>query len=132
MRGFAERAAEADVAHDMRVLGRFTQLYCDGRHADAPRAPLASEGAAAGVYGERVPVVCEECAALLAYAEQRRARCPKDPKPACKDCDTHCYRPAMREQMRAVMRYAGPRAAFHGMLGDVVGHALGAKRHRSA
>ena len=30
-------------------------------------------------------------------------------KPTCAKCPIHCYKPAMREQIRDVMRYAGPR-----------------------
>lgn len=49
-------------------------------------------------------------AALLEYARQRRDRCPHgDNKPFCSNCPIHCYKPEMRQQMRAVMRYAGPR-----------------------
>ena len=34
-------------------------------------------------------------------------------KPACKDCKTHCYRPGMAEEMRAIMRWAGPRMPIY-------------------
>jgi len=131
MQEFSQRVADPHVAHDIVVLGRFTQIYCEGKHDGAAREPLVSPGVDAGVYGDRVPVVCEECRELLVYAEQRRVRCTKDPKPACKDCDTHCYRPAMRQKVRDVMRYAGPRAVFHGMIGDAVSHAL-SSHHRHA
>ena len=54
--------------------------------------------------------LCEECAALLAYAQERLDRCPyQERKPTCGRCTVHCYRPERREQVRAVMRYAGPR-----------------------
>jgi len=36
--------------------------------------------------------------------------CPfKEGKPVCSACSIHCYKPAMREGIRQVMRYAGPR-----------------------
>jgi len=54
--------------------------------------------------------LCAECAALLAYASDRLERCKfADDKPPCSQCPVHCYRTAMREKIRAVMRYAGPR-----------------------
>lgn len=54
--------------------------------------------------------LCADCDALLAYARARLERCPyQERKPTCAKCPIHCYKPAMREQMRAVMRYAGPR-----------------------
>ena len=47
---------------------------------------------------------------LVAYAAQRLDKCPlRDNKPTCAKCPVHCYKPARREQVQAVMRYAGPR-----------------------
>jgi len=68
----------------------------------------------------------------LVYAEQRRAFCPKEPKPFCSTCDTHCYRPAMREYMRDVMRYAGPRSMFHGYAVQGVRHLIESRNARKA
>ena len=57
--------------------------------------------------------LCPECAELLAYARHRLARCPfQERKTTCGKCPVHCYAPAMRERIRAVMRYAGPRMLF--------------------
>lgn len=54
--------------------------------------------------------LCGECQTLLAYAEERIDKCPFLPeKPTCAKCPVHCYLPARREEMRQVMRYAGPR-----------------------
>ncbi len=54
--------------------------------------------------------LCQECGDLAAYAAQRLDNCPfQDNKPTCAKCPVHCYKPARREQVRAVMRYAGPR-----------------------
>jgi hypothetical protein len=37
-------------------------------------------------------------------------RCPFGAdKPTCANCTIHCYRAEMREQVREVMRYSGPR-----------------------
>lgn len=50
---------------------------------------------------------------LLDYIQLRRDKCPHgDNKPFCNVCPIHCYKPDMREQVRAVMRYAGPRLLF--------------------
>ena len=57
---------------------------------------------------------CAECAELLVYAEQRMAKCVYgENKPTCAQCPVHCYRPVMREKVRKVMRYAGPRMLWH-------------------
>lgn len=33
-------------------------------------------------------------------------------KTFCSNCKVHCYRPEMREKIRVVMRYSGPRMLF--------------------
>ena len=53
---------------------------------------------------------CPGCSALRDYARQRLQKCPfQEAKTTCARCPVHCYKPEMREQIRAVMRYAGPR-----------------------
>lgn len=124
---FAQRITREKAVLDTRLLGDFCAIYCRGRHAGRDRRALASDGVAAGVYS-RIPKVCNECAELLRYAEKRRAYCPKDPKPFCSYCDTHCYRADMRESMREVMRYAGPRSMFHGHAVDGLRHLIEGRR----
>lgn len=51
---------------------------------------------------------------LSAYATNRLERCQfGEEKPACKHCPIHCYQPARREQIRAIMRWSGPRMLLH-------------------
>jgi hypothetical protein len=53
---------------------------------------------------------CGECRELIEFAAQRLLRCPHgERKPTCANCPIHCYRADRREQMRRVMRVAGPR-----------------------
>jgi hypothetical protein len=89
-------------------------MYCRDHHTyGQPRAP-----------GD----LCPDCAALAGYARRRLAVCRYGAdKPACSSCPTHCYAPAMREQVRAVMRYAGPRMIReHPLL--AVAHLAGRRR----
>jgi len=66
--------------------------------------------------------LCEECAALAEYARQRSDKCPfMETKTFCSNCRVHCYKPTMREQIRIVMRFSGPRMLFH--------HPIAAMRH---
>jgi hypothetical protein len=54
--------------------------------------------------------LCDDCEGLLAYARVRLDRCRYGAaKPTCANCTTHCYKPVMRERVREVMRYSGPR-----------------------
>ena len=71
---------------------------------------------------------CEHCSALLAYAAKRLAVCPfGEEKPVCAKCQVHCYGPAPREEVRVIMRYAGPKMVLRHPLMSL-GHLLD-KRH---
>ena len=66
--------------------------------------------------------LCPSCKALLDYAHCRLDRCRYDEhKPTCKKCPVHCYRPEMKERIRIVMRWSGPRM--------IVYHPIAAVRH---
>jgi hypothetical protein len=127
---FIASMSDDGVRHDTRLLGDFVAIYCKGNHAARVRVALVSDAEALGVYGRKTPVVCEECAAHLRYAEARRAYCPRDPKPFCAHCDTHCYRPSEGEWQRQMMRYAGPKSMWHGHAVDGIKHMLEARRWR--
>ena len=58
-------------------------------------------------------MLCGECNALLDYAKQRSEKCPfMETKTFCSNCRVHCYKSEMREKIRAVMRFSGPRMLF--------------------
>ena len=58
-------------------------------------------------------VLCPECTELEVYARQRSDKCPfMETKTFCSNCKVHCYQPEMREKIRAVMRFSGPRMLF--------------------
>ena len=75
--------------------------------------------------------LCADCEGLLSYAGERIAKCPFGvDKPVCNQCAVHCYKPAMREEIRQVMRYAGPRMmGRHPLLG--IRHLLRSRRYRN-
>ena len=52
--------------------------------------------------------------ALNDYAILRSDRCPfMESKTFCSNCKVHCYKPEMREKIREVMRFSGPRMIFY-------------------
>ena len=58
--------------------------------------------------------LCSECAELDAYARLRSDKCPfMETKTFCSNCKVHCYKKDMREKIREVMRFSGPRMIFH-------------------
>jgi hypothetical protein len=82
------------LARELTTIRAMVQIYCSNRHA-------ANDGP------------CAECATLVDYATRRLDRCVfGDDKPTCANCKVHCYNASMREQVREVMRYAGPRMAW--------------------
>ena len=81
----------ARIAREKRTIRAMIRIYCRGHHG-------------------RSKSICGECAELLDYALARLDRCPFGAdKTACVDCKIHCYKPEMRDRVRGVMRYAGPR-----------------------
>lgn len=71
---------------------------------------------------EKNKQLCGDCVSLMEYACARLEHCPfGEEKTACKRCKIHCYQSQMREKMRKVMRFAGPRMLFY--------HPLMACRH---
>ncbi len=91
MRAVTDQPASRRIEREKRTIAAMVGLYCADLH---------------GSHGEP----CEPCSALRAYALERLRRCPFGAgKTTCARCPVHCYKPDMREQVRAVMRYAGPR-----------------------
>ncbi len=84
----------ARIGREKRTIRAMLRIYCRAHHGP----------------GEEL---CGECGELLDYALERLDRCPfGEGKPACVDCEIHCYKPAMRDRVREVMRFAGPRMIF--------------------
>ena len=83
-----------EQTHELHTVELMIRLYC--RHKEGNRE------------------LCPQCRELLEYASSRLARCPfQDNKPTCRLCKVHCYKPEKREQIRQVMRYAGPRMLLY-------------------
>ena len=90
------------LQHERRVVRDMIVLYCRKNHGTKQ--------------------LCDECLALAEYADERTLKCPfMEEKTFCSQCKTHCYKPEMREKIRQVMRYSGPRMIFH--------HPIAAIRH---
>ncbi|MTC58525.1 nitrous oxide-stimulated promoter family protein [Providencia rustigianii] len=51
---------------------------------------------------------------IFKYAINRLEKCRYgESKPACKQCPIHCYQPKMRNEMKLIMRWAGPKMLYH-------------------
>ncbi|MCX6257492.1 MAG: nitrous oxide-stimulated promoter family protein [Bacteroidia bacterium] len=87
---------------EKRTVDAMISVYCWARH------------------GERT-TLCPECAGLLEYSLQRVNKCIfGEDKPQCKTCPVHCYSPEMKERIKKVMRFSGPKMIFHYPLLSVI------------
>lgn len=101
---------------DIRLIGKFVEVYCAGKHGSEARSPFTlSEN-----LGERK--ICSECAVFMEYAVTKRLKCPLEAeKPSCKHCRIHCYGREQREKVREIMSYSGRKLMLRGRL-DYVWH----------
>jgi predicted amidophosphoribosyltransferase len=119
----ADRARVREIAGDLRVLGTFVETFCRHHCGEAERAPFRMAAIDLSVTDLGRRKVCADCRKLLSHAVTKRARCPLDPKPACRLCQVHCYAPHMRERIREVMKFSGRHLILRGRL-DLLLHFL--------
>ena len=97
------KSAETKREREKTMVSQMIALYCKKKHK-------TKKG------------LCQDCAELDRYARQRSDKCPfMEAKTFCSNCKVHCYKPDMREKIREVMRFSGPRMRFH--------HPAAAVRH---
>lgn len=79
------------------VVEEMIRLYCRKNH------PALAHGQ-----------LCPVCQELADYAKFRSQKCPfMEEKTFCANCKVHCYKPEMREKIRQVMRFSGPRMLLY-------------------
>lgn len=82
------------IEREKRVVEYMVQLYCKKKENNAE--------------------LCPSCKAVIEYAHSRLDRCRfGEEKPTCKVCPIHCYKPEMKERIREIMRFAGPRIILY-------------------
>jgi len=80
---------------EKRTVSLMIQIYCQKKHNSGKD-------------------LCDECRKLNDYAISRSDHCPfMESKTFCSNCKVHCYKPEMREKIRKVMRFSGPRMIFY-------------------
>jgi hypothetical protein len=104
-----DRARHPRLARELATMRAMVEIHCRDKHGGGT-------------------ALCDECAGLMDYATRRLDRCVfGDDKPTCAKCTVHCYNAAMREQVRVVMRYAGPRMTLrHPLL--AIAHMIDGRR----
>lgn len=85
---------QAKREREKEVVSLMISLYCRKNHGSK--------------------TLCPACAELERYARTRSDRCPfMETKTFCANCKVHCYKPEMREKIREVMRFSGPRMLLY-------------------
>ncbi len=85
------RQAQSRLTREAKTMEVMVSIYCHDLH-----------GTQNGF--------CDECTELVEYAHGRLDKCPyQEGKTTCASCPIHCYKPALRDRMRIVMRHSGPR-----------------------
>ena len=65
-------------------------------------------------HNHKTKQLCPECKKLLEYSDNKIEKCPfLATKTFCSNCSVYCFNTEMREEIRIVMRYSGPRIIFH-------------------
>ena len=81
------------IEREDKTVRTMIEMYCRGNHHSKE--------------------LCAKCLEIGEYATKRLNSCPfQEGKTTCAKCRVHCYKPEMRERIRAVMRYSGPRMIY--------------------
>jgi len=107
---------------DVRTLMRFVEIFCRENH-NGERIPFSFKLFDISEIRKKQIFLCPDCTRLLTYGLTMRLKCPHDPKPMCKKCETQCYHGDYKARIREVMKYSGMYLVKHGRL-DMLYHYL--------
>lgn len=82
------------IVREKKTVRAMVEIYCRDHHSTGRE-------------------LCPECGDILNYALTRLDKCPfQEGKTTCANCPVHCYQPAMKDKIKEVMRYSGPRMTY--------------------
>lgn len=86
---------QSRIDYEKQIVKFMIELYCKGHKHE-----------------KGVP--CKECEELLLYATNKLENCKfGEDKTFCNKCSVHCYKLQMKNKIREVMKYSGPRMIFY-------------------
>jgi len=100
---------------DIRTLMKFAGIFCRENH-NGESTPFACKLLDIKEIEKKEIPLCPDCTRLLTYGLTMRMRCPQDPKPMCKKCETQCYHGEYKAKIREVMKFSGMYLIKHGRL----------------
>ena len=109
---------------EKRTVRHMIELWCRKNHGGKAFREMGSRGSGQRRHGGQGSHECQvghggqglcgECRELLEYSLARLEHCKfGNTKTKCHKCPVHCYRPDMREKIRTVMRFSGPRMLLY-------------------
>lgn len=108
------KSVESKREREKKTVSFMITLYCKKNHGSDDKGAESGEISGKHRTVKKRFQLCPECAALHEYAMLRSDKCPfMETKTFCSNCKVHCYQPQMREQIRKVMRFSGPRMLFY-------------------
>jgi hypothetical protein len=107
---------------DIRALMKFAGIFCRENH-NGEKTPFPFRLLDIKDIEKKEISLCTDCKQLLTYGLTMRLKCPHDPKPMCKKCETQCYHGEYKAKIREVMKFSGMYLVKHGRL-DMVYHYL--------
>lgn len=105
---------------DIRTLIKFVGIYCRENH-NGPKKPFSFRLLDHKEVEKQGMLLCPDCTRLLTYGLTMRLKCPHDPKPMCKKCESQCYHGEYKEKIREVMKFSGLYLIKHGRI-DLLRH----------
>ena len=116
----SDREISPKEKSDMRTLMRFVAVYCREHH-HGEKTPFSMKQLDVKTIEKKDVCVCDECRRLLGYGLGMRLRCPHNPKPMCKKCETQCYQGDYKAKIREIMKFSGMYLVKHGRI-DLLYH----------
>ena len=107
---------------DIRTLMKFAGIYCRENHPGEKTAFSLRLFDIKEIEKKEISL-CQDCIRLLTYGLTMRLKCPHDPKPMCKKCETQCYHGDYKSKIREVMKFSGMYMVKHGRV-DLLYHYL--------
>lgn len=83
------------IDKEKEIVELMIRIYCEKKHGNKGK-------------------LCSECEELLDYAKKRLTLCKfGEKKRSCSKCPIHCYKKDMKEKIKAVMKFSGPRLIIY-------------------
>lgn len=105
-----KKSVEKKRDREKKVITEMVKLYCRKNHKERE--------------------LCDECREILNYSLKRIDNCRfMETKTFCSNCKSPCYSPKMKEKVKKIMKFSGPRMLlYHPLL--VIYHIISGLKNK--